>query len=94
MAKKILWLDDDPTQVKPFLEKLKEEGYWVKVVSTLTETESLLNRDRYDLFILDVMISTESLDEEKRFQPDKTEYGRKLGSYFFLKYKEKLQVSK
>jgi len=91
MAKKILWLDDDPAQVKPHLETLKDEGYLAKVVSSITKAESLLNSDRYDFFILDVMIPTKNPDEEKRFPPDKTAYGRKLGLYFFLEYKEKLQ---
>lgn len=94
MAKKILWLDDDPAQVEPYLETLKDEGYLAEVVSSVTEAESLLNSDRYDLFIQDVMIATKNSDEENRFPPDKTQYGRKLGLYFFLKYKEKLQGSK
>jgi len=95
MAKKILWLDDDPAQTEPYLETLKDEGYLAKVVSSITDAESLLNlnSDRYDLFIQDVMIPTKNSDEENRFPPDKTEYGRKLGLYFFLKYKEKLQAS-
>jgi len=94
MAKKILWLDDDPAQVSSHLEILEDEGYSVKVVSSVTEAESLLKSDRYDLFIQDVMIPTKSLDEEKRFPPDKTDYGRKLGLSFYLKYKEKLQQDK
>jgi len=88
---KILWLDNDPAQVRPYLETLNEEGYLAKVVSTVTKAESLLRRERHDLFILDVMIPTENSDEEKRFPPEKTENGRKLGLYFFLEYKEKLQ---
>ena len=91
MTKKILWFDDDPAQVKPYLETLNEEGYFAEVVSNITEAESLLNNSRYDLFILDVMIPTKNSGEENRFSPEKTERGRKLGLYFFLKYKEKLQ---
>ena len=93
MAQKILWLDNDPAQVHPYLETLNEEGYLAKAVSTVTEAESLLNSNRYDLFILDVMIPIKNSDEERRFPPDKTAYGRELGLYFFLEYKEKLQVS-
>ncbi|MFO1429509.1 MAG: TIR domain-containing protein [Candidatus Competibacteraceae bacterium] len=93
MAKKILWLDDDPAQVSPYLEILDDEGYSAKVVSSVTEAESLLNSDRYDLFILDVMIPTRNLDEENRFSPDETERGRKLGLYFYRKYKEKFKLN-
>jgi len=91
MSKKILWLDNDRAQVNPYLETLNEEGYLAEVVTTVTEAESLLNSSRYDLFILDVMIPTKASDEEKRFPPDRTEHGRKLGLYFFLEYKEKFE---
>ncbi len=94
MAKKILWLDDEPVKAMPYLQILKDEGYLARVVSSVTEAEALLNTVHYDLFILDVMIPTKNSDEEKTFPPDKTEYGRKLGLYFYLEYKTKFQPDK
>lgn len=94
MTVNILWFDNDPQQIKPYLETLREEGYIVEAVATVTEAEEYLNNSNYKLVIQDVMIPTVSLEEEKNFSPEETDYGRKLGLCFFLRNQEKFKESK
>lgn len=88
MPGQILWLDNDPAYVEPFVETLTDEGFGVKVTATVTEAEKELKENKYDLLLLDVMIPSVSPEEEMRYQPAVTELGNKTGYLFYLTNKD------
>ena len=94
MSAQILWLDNDKALVKPYLNILRVEGYSAENVTTITEAEECLNKNHYDLFILDVMIPTLNSEEEKKFPPEKTQQGHRLGLCFYRYFKKKLDKEK
>ena len=55
-TKKILLVEDDPEIVENLTEFLRTEGYSVTSVPTQKETMELLDRDRFDLMLLDVTL--------------------------------------
>ena len=55
-TKKILLVEDDPEIVENLTEFLRTEGYFVTSVSTQKETMELLDRERFDLMLLDVTL--------------------------------------
>lgn len=83
MPKRILWLDNDPAYLEPFIEVLTDESYEVEVVATVADAEKALRAHKYDLLVLDVMIPTVNPDEEKRFDPTLTQLGYKTGLIFY-----------
>jgi CheY-like chemotaxis protein len=90
MPKRILWFDNDRAYLIPFVDALTDEGYQVEVAEDLTEAEQFLNKSRYDLVILDVMIPTKSELEETRYRPEETDLGYKTGLIFYGKLKTEL----
>ncbi|HEV7683068.1 MAG TPA: response regulator [Pyrinomonadaceae bacterium] len=84
MAKRILWLDNDPAYLEPFIETLTDEGYEVDVVATVAEAEQCLADNKYDLLLLDVMIPTTNAQEEERYDPNLTKLGYKTGFLFYV----------
>jgi CheY-like chemotaxis protein len=91
---KILWVDNDPAYISPYIEALEDRGSIVTVVTTAIDAESALNKERYDLLILDVMIPTKSEREEEIYHPEETEYGLKTGLIFYRRNKERLTKTK
>ncbi|MFL6274463.1 MAG: hypothetical protein ACJ74G_04565 [Blastocatellia bacterium] len=87
----ILWLDNDPAYLEPYVETLREEKYEVKVVMTVSEAETELQSQPFDLLILDVMIPTKGAAEEARYGPKDTDKGAKTGLLFYLRNKDRLQ---
>lgn len=83
MQQRILWLDNDPAYLEPFVEALTDDGYEVKVVATIGEAETALQSARYDLLLLDVMIPTVNANEEVRFDPSLTKLGNQTGLVFY-----------
>ena len=55
-TKKILLVEDDPEIVENLTEFLRTEGYFVTSVPTQKETMELLDRERFDLMLLDVTL--------------------------------------
>lgn len=94
MSKRILWLDNDPAYLEPYLEVLKDCDYEVRVAVTVTDAEKLLRIARYDLMILDVMVPTKDADEESRYLPDATDRGLKTGLVFYKLNKTLLEESR
>jgi len=90
MAKKILWLDNDPPFINDSVNALREQGYEVTVTTTVMEAEALIRDRPYDLLILDVMIPTKSAEEEAVYEPDKTSRGYKTGLVFYRRMKDRL----
>lgn len=93
MSKKILWLDNDPAYLDPYVEALTEAGYHPTVVTTVSAAEQKLRADKYDLLLLDVMIPTKSESEEHTYSPEKTDSGLKTGLIFYQQMKEMLDQS-
>ena len=94
MPKQILWLDNDPDYLEPYVETLTDEGFQVTVASTITEAEKALRESRFDLMLLDVMIPTVSAEEEKAYLPQVTDLGNKTGLLFYRNYKELFRKAK
>ena len=91
MSKRILWFDNDPANLIPFIDALKDEGHEVEVVENVTDAEHSLKNARYDLMIVDVMIPTKSELEETRYKPEETDLGYKTGLLFYIKLREVLE---
>jgi CheY-like chemotaxis protein len=91
MTKQILWLDNDPAYLVPFVEALEDENYSVTVVESLTEAEKFLRQAQFDLMIIDVMIPTLNSTEETRYRPKETDLGYKTGLIFYKQNRETLQ---
>ena len=53
MTKRILWVDDEADLLKPHLLLLQSEGYHVDVIMNGNDALELLDRESYDLVLLD-----------------------------------------
>lgn len=93
MAKSILWLENEKNYEMPYIRRLEARGFDLEVVETVTEAQQALERERFDLLILDVMVPTRSQEEEEVFLPGDTDLGAKTGLYFFQMMKSKLDES-
>lgn len=91
MPQRILWLDNDPGYLEPFVEALTDDGYDVEVVPTVAEAETALHSATYDLFLLDVMIPTVNASEEQRFDPSETKLGVQTGLVFYRLNKDLIE---
>jgi CheY-like chemotaxis protein len=91
MAKKILWVDNDPGYIRPFKIALEGEGYSVTVASTVFQAEACVDGQSYDLIILDVMIPTVSEVEEDAYRPEDTENSLKTGLLFYRRKGKELE---
>ena len=56
MKRKILWIEDDYILLKPLIEQLKRSGYIFDYAKDKKEAIKLLNRSKYDLIILDIIL--------------------------------------
>jgi len=89
MSKRILWIDNDTVWLSTFRKSLIQEGYEVNQVLSLTRGFEELERDKYDLLILDVMMPVRT-EEEGDYPSSKTNGGHKSGLVFYVKHKETL----
>jgi CheY-like chemotaxis protein len=87
---KVLWLDNDLTNIEPYVEIMRDSGIEVGLASTITQAEEQL-KSEYDLLILDVMIPTKTEREEEVYHPEETESGRKTGLVFYKRMKQSLE---
>jgi CheY-like chemotaxis protein len=89
--KRILWLDNDEGSVASYAALLRTQGYDVTLRTGLVAAEDELNAGHYDLLILDVMIPTESPEEEIKYPPKATNLGYEAGVTFFARNRARLQ---
>jgi CheY-like chemotaxis protein len=62
---RILWIEDEGnTDLIQYKQPLVEAGYVVDVVETATEAFDTLNGDRYDLYIVDLLLPQEDAFQE------------------------------
>ena len=88
---KVLWFDDDPFWIHPYLDAIRGRGYHVDVSTTVSEAESFIKANLYRLLILDVIIPTKSEQEERLYPPHITKCGRETGLVFYRRMKETLE---
>ena len=92
VTKKVLWLDNDSAYLEDYVKTLEGAGYVVKVVTNVTAAENELQKGRYDLLLLDVMIPTKSESEEELYPPEATDSGLKTGLVFYQRMKSVLEA--
>ena len=83
---KILWVEDD--YLEPFEAALKAAGYNLDRAFFLSDAIEFLEKDHYDLILLDVMIPLEAEDMKMGFTNCNTEGGNKSGLEFYRRYRE------
>lgn len=60
---RVLWVDDDPTQVLSKIQYLEDNGYFVVTAMSVAECKEKLVEQSYDLVIIDVMMPhTDDID--------------------------------
>lgn len=91
MPTHILWLDNDLPYIRPYVKALRDKGYEVNDVATLTEAEELLKEHKFDLAILDVMVPTQSEEEIENYPNNKTDFGHKTGVVFYKRMRNILK---
>jgi CheY-like chemotaxis protein len=92
--KHVLWLDNDLGCIRAYKAALEQVGYSVTVVKKVAEAEDLLRAQRFDIFILDVMIPTLNEAEEAVYPPSETDNGHKTGLLFYRRVKDLLAAAK
>lgn len=90
MPRRILWLDNDSANTRPYVSALSKRGDDVQVVTTISQAEDLLVNQNYDLLILDVMIPTRDAKEEKLYPFNETDEGHKTGLVFYKRMRDLL----
>jgi CheY-like chemotaxis protein len=56
MSRRILWLDNDPGQIRGITKALEAAGNEVVVCRTVSSAEQYIRTEKFDLVVLDVMI--------------------------------------
>ena len=90
---KILWVDNDPAYIDPYVSALVDRGDEIKIVTTARAADSVLDKETYDLVILDVMIPTRSAEEEEIYNPEETDNGLKTGLVFYRRNRQRLMLT-
>jgi CheY-like chemotaxis protein len=91
MTKDILWLDNDIPYIRPYVNKLRANGYQVHQVGSLSDAEELLDQSKtpFGLIIVDVMVPTRDEAELANYPVKATDYGHKSGLVFYNRMKKK-----
>lgn len=85
-AARVLWLDNDPAYVYPFVVAMREQNINVDVVRTVSEAEARL-AERYDGIIVDIMIPvTEEEEGSKGYAGDVTDDSHSTGLEFYRRF--------
>ncbi len=91
MPLRILWFDNDPGMMRPFIGALERARHVVQVVRTISKAEHELLTSEYNLLILDVMIPTVTTEEEASYAPSVTNHGGHTGLEFWKRHRAKLK---
>ncbi len=91
---KILWMDNDRTQLIFHEKRLRVEGHEVVRAYTLTETEQLLSGSKdWDLVLIDIMMNVRD-EEENDYPPSKADGGHKAGMHFYERNRSRIEEIK
>jgi CheY-like chemotaxis protein len=88
-SKRILWVDNDLGYINTFADNLRAEGYDVKEARFVSAAEALLQKERFNLIILDTMIPVLP-SEEADYPPEETNSTHNTGLIFFKRWKDYL----
>jgi len=77
-GEKILWIEDDAKELAPLLWPLEDEEYEINVATDAVQAIDLLNKDTYDLILLDILLPTGQKDPSKYIEF----YGRNAGRVY------------
>jgi len=91
---KILWIDEDGHILEPYLEFLEANGYKVEMCDNLSKGEKLVQSEKFDLVILDVMITPTEEEEKNAYTTEAADLGMQSGLVFFKRVKSYLEKSK
>jgi len=82
----ILFIDDEPRRVKPYIEELKLSGYQVEFKDNVDDALIFWEERKQDLelIVLDIMMPTG--DNCDASAPKEAECGLETGIYFYNKY--------
>lgn len=87
---RILWLDNDPAYVYPFVVAMKDQQIDADVVRTVSEAEERLG-DAYDAVIIDVMIPVTEQEETTRgYGGEVTDDSHRTGLEFYQRVSRRL----
>jgi CheY-like chemotaxis protein len=76
--KTILWVENDPMYIRPYVEALKDEGFNVLVEKTVGAAKrTILEEPNIDLALLDVMIPLSETEDDQ--DPSETDNGYRAG---------------
>jgi CheY-like chemotaxis protein len=64
MSKKILMVDDELEYIEAHIQALKDEGYEVEKVMEVDHAVQVLDKDKFDLIILDMLMPPSESDRE------------------------------
>jgi CheY-like chemotaxis protein len=92
MGRRILWLDNDPGQIRGITKALEAGGDDVTLCRTVSSAEQLIDSERFDLVVLDVMIPT--TDSELADYPyDATGDTLNTGLVFYRRVRDRLAAN-
>ena len=82
MNKGILFIDEEPEYIRPYIEALRDEGYKVTLATTVDQAYRLLDEQEFDLIVLDlIMPPGQSEKKETREELNYAETGIRLCKY-------------
>ena len=90
MPYRILWIDNDELFLRPHVFRLEVEGCILEKVKSVSAGHQALEKNDYDLLILDVMLAVGE-DEERLFPATQTLFGKKTGLIFYSRFKHIIQ---
>ncbi len=74
LPKRILYVENDTHQATQYIQSLKDYGFFVKHVRSVKSVITILDEDRFDVVLLDIMMPA-----GKSFTPSETAGGYKTG---------------
>jgi CheY-like chemotaxis protein len=89
MPKNILWIDNDIPFIRPYVNNLRKRADNVDAVASLSEAEDLLERNNYDLVIVDVMVPTQNEREISDYPSGESDFGHQTGLMFYNRIKRR-----
>src|SRR5687767_14648037 len=91
---RVLWIDEDSHLLEPYVEFLEMNNYKIEMCGNLSKGEELIKLEKYDLVILDVMITPTEEEEANAYNIEAADLGMQSGLVFYKRVKSYLEQSK